>query len=109
MKKENIIVIFYVLYFSWLFTVAFLTPSTNILNYFTSVVTLFYFLFLRGKGDFSWFWISALFPLFFAAFSLAHWQIKFEPTLLYYTPLWLPLAWGTTIVALRKFYTLISR
>jgi hypothetical protein len=109
MKKENIIIIFYIIYFGWLFTVAFLTPSIDTLNYFTSIVTVIYFVFLKEKGDFIWFWISALVPLIIAAVSFSNWQFKFDSSLLYYTPLWLPLAWGTTIVALRKFYILITR
>src|SRR4030042_2521025 len=106
MKKENIIIIFYVIYFSWLFTVAFLTPSVNILNYFTSFVSVIYLIFLRENGDLFWFCMSALIPLFFAAVTFSNWQFKFEAGMLNYLPLWLPLAWGTTIVALRKFYIL---
>ncbi len=109
MKKENIIISFYVVYFGWLFTVAFLTPSVTILNYFTATVAVLYFVLLREKGDIVWFWISALIPLLVAATSFGNWQFSFDFNLLYYTPLWLPLAWGTTIVALRKFFILVTK
>lgn len=108
-KKVNIIVIFYILYFSWLFTVAFLTPSINTLNYFTSFVAVFYFLLLRQEGDLFWFWASAAIPLILSLTSFSNWQFKFDLEMIKFVPLWLPLAWGTTVVALRKFYYLISR
>lgn len=109
MKKENIIVAFYVLYFGWLFTVAFLTPSLDILNIFTSIITILYFIFLKEKWDLVWFWVAALAPIAIGTVTFANWQFKFESGLLPYIPMWLPLAWGTTIVALRKFFILITR
>lgn len=108
-RKENIIVAFYVIYFSWLFTVAFMTPSMDILNYFTITVALFYFIFLKEKGDLILFWSFALLPIIIAATTFSQFQLKFESGIIQYTPLWLPLAWGTTAVALRKFYILVTR
>lgn len=107
MKKENVIIIFYVMYFTWLFTVVFLTPSLNILNYFTASVTIFYFFLLREKGDLGWFWSAALIPLIIAVVSFNKWQFSFDIDMIYFTPLWLPLSFGITVVALRKFYILI--
>lgn len=109
MKKENIIVIFYVIYFSWLFTVAFLTPSHEFLNYFTISITLIYFTFIKEKGDLLWYWLSALLPILITSTSFKNFQIYFDITIFQYMPLWLPLAWGITIVALRKFYILVTR
>ena len=103
-KAATPVIIFYILYFFWLFTVTYLTPEVAILNYFTLAVTLFYFVFLREKGDILWFWLSAMIPVFITTFSFNNWQPKFDFGLIAYMPLWLPLAWGTTTVALRKFY-----
>jgi len=108
MKKENIIVAFYILYFSWLFTVAFLMPSLKVLNYFTGIVTLFYFVFLREKGDIFLYIIACLIPVLIGATTFSQWQFKFNTNLLNYIPIWLPLSWGTTVVALRKFFILIN-
>ena|SRR3989344_3040895 len=102
------IIVFYILYFFWLFTVTYLTPEVTILNYFTIAVSIFYFLLLREKGDFFWFWLSALVPVLFAAISFVNWELKFDLDLVAFMPIWLPLAWGTTVVALRKFYIVIA-
>ncbi len=109
MKKENIIILFYFLYFSWLFTIAFLTPTVKSLNYFTIIVSFFYFIFLREKGDFFYYLFACLIPMFFAIFSFNKIQPVFLVNNLKYVPLWLPLAWGITIVALRKFYLQITK
>lgn len=109
MKKETLVVLFYFLYFVWLFSVTFLTGSTSILNYYLAFVSVFYFLFLREPGDFLWFWFGASVPIFTALFSFTGWQPSFNLENLYYLPIWLPLAWGTTIVALRKFFVIVTR
>lgn len=104
MKKENLIVVFYILYFAWLFTITYLNPNINLNNYFTVFVALFYFLFLREKGDFIAFTIAALIPVLQTILGFSHWEIDYNPELLSYMPFWLPTAWGTTVVALRKLY-----
>lgn len=109
MKKETVpIVVFYILYFVWIFTVVYLTTQTTILNYFSIGVVLFYFLFLREKGDFIWFAAAFMIPLAITAFSVEKGLPEFSPKLILFMPPWLPLAWGTTIIALRKFYTVVS-
>lgn len=109
LKKETLIIIFYVLYFSWLFAITFLSLSTRTLNIFTATVAFFYILFLREKGDLIWFWVAGLVPVFFTVFSLSNWQPKLDLRLLIYLPPWIPMAWGSTVVALRKFFNLVSR
>lgn len=109
MKKENLIVIFYVVYFSWLFTVAYINPETNTLNYFTVIVAFFYLIFLREKGDLLLFWLGALVPMLLASFSIKNLEPKFDLATVSLIPIWLPVAWGTTIVALRKLYILITK
>ncbi len=107
MKKETLIIIFYSLYFIWLLCITFLTGNTQILNYFSIVVVLFYFAFLREKGDLWWFWFGALIPLLIGMAFTPKFQPKLDLTILTYTPAWLPLAWGTTFVALRKFFIIV--
>src|SRR3989344_1616555 len=104
MKKEGIIVIFYILYFTWLFLITYLTNQTRTLEYISVGIVLFYFTFLRERGDFFWFWAGVLVPVIGAAVSLDKGGVDFDIQILTFMPIWLPLAWGTTIVALRKLY-----
>ena len=106
--KETPVLIFYILYFIWLFTVTYLTPEIMIVNYFTGGVALFYFIFLREKEDVLWFLIASLIPIIVTATDITSWQLSFNFGLVAYMPLWLPLAWGTTVVALRKFYISVA-
>jgi hypothetical protein len=109
LKTETLIIAFYVLYFSWLFTVAFLTREAQTLNIFTGIVVLFYFIFLKEDGDFRCFASGFILALILGMVSFSGWmpRINFEAFRL--TPPWLPVAWGTTFVALRKFYLTLSR
>jgi hypothetical protein len=109
MKKETAILLFYVLYFIWLFTVTYLTFNTPILNLFTAFVSIFYLIFLREKGDFWWFFLAAAIPIIVSCFTITGWYINFSTDNLKYFPPWLSLAWATTIVALRKLYFVISK
>ncbi len=109
-KKENIIVAFYILYFGWLFTLTFLTVDDLYQNYFTLAVAVFYFIFLRD------YWDPLLFTAF-AFFSVINRVVFLNPSLRFETdfevlkmiPIWLPLSWGTTAVALHKFYVLVNQ
>lgn len=108
MKKETVpIILFYILYFVWIFTVVYLTTQTRLLTYFSLGVVLFYFAFLREKKDAVWFITSAFAPIIITIVSFENVRLNFNPELILYMPLWLPLAWGTTVVALRKFYLVV--
>lgn len=108
MKKETLIVIFYILYFSWLFTLTYLSPSTLIINYFTLFVVFFYFIFLREEWDIVWFIVSASIAILINnSLFLKFGKIGYGS--LEKIPFWLPLAWGTTVLALRKFFIIISK
>ena len=109
MKKDALVIIFYVLYFSWLFAVTYLTQDIKILNYYTVIVAGFYFLFLRERGDFLWFTGGIVLSVLLSITSYKNFQIKFDTGIIAYIPIWLPMAWGTTIIALRKFVLLLER
>jgi len=49
-----------------------------------------------------------LIPIIITAFSFAGGKFDFNFRLITYMPVWLPLAWGTTVVALRKFFLVIN-
>ncbi|MBU0570286.1 hypothetical protein KKB40_05960 [Patescibacteria group bacterium] len=108
LKKETLITVFYVLYFGWLFTIAFLTQDSQLLNYFTGFVALFYLVLLKQHGDFWWFLAGILASVIIGTLSFSGFAPKLDLSLIEYTPYWLPLAWGTTFVALRKFYTIVT-
>src|SRR3989344_4066904 len=109
MRKEKMIVIFYILYFSWLLLISYFSPNADFLNYFSYGITIFYFLFLREKGDFIWFWAGVSVPLITASVSVIHWSTKIDFSAFRFIPIWLPLAWGITIVSLRKLYFIVTR
>ena len=109
MKKENLIVVFYVLYFVWLFIVTYLTPDLAILNYFTLGVAFFYFIFLRSDNDLLLFAFGSLIPILFVVLGVGNPQLKLDFSAIKDTPIWLPIAWGTTFVTLRKLFVLVAR
>jgi hypothetical protein len=109
MKKETVVVTFYVLYFIWLLTITYLTNDLPKINIFTGAVTFFYFLFLREKGDFRLFLASSIIPVIVSILSFTPDGLKFNTDNLRYFPIWLGLAWGTTAVALKKLYSSVSR
>jgi hypothetical protein len=85
------------MYFIWLFTVTFLTADQQLLDYFTIAIILIYIAFLREPYDALFFGLVSVIPLY-----LNREAVQF-------TPLWIPIAWGTTAIALRKFYVLVTR
>lgn len=107
MKKQTLLVIFYILYFAWLFTVTYLTKETMILNYFTSAVILFYLIFLREKNDVYLFILVSVVVLLGANSAFSEWPLNIDIDKLLNTPPWLPIAWGTTVLALRKLYIVV--
>ncbi|KKQ51557.1 hypothetical protein A2865_00420 [Candidatus Woesebacteria bacterium RIFCSPHIGHO2_01_FULL_39_17] len=109
MKKETLITIFYVLYFTWLFLITYLRPDLKTINIFSLAVVFFYFTFLREKRDFLWFWAGAGIPIIANTLSFKNWVPDVDILNLITTPIWLPMIWGTTFVALRKFFLTITR
>jgi hypothetical protein len=108
MKKENLIVAFYILYFSWLFTVTYLIFDPLVQNVFTIFVTAFYFVFLRERWDLVYFLVAALIPYLLAAFYLSP-RMGFSEEMVIGIPVWMALAWGTTVLALKKLYIVILK
>ncbi len=108
-KKETLVTIFYVLYFTWLFAITYLRLDLRTISIFSISVVLFYFLFLREKGDFLWFWFGAGIPIIANALIFTKWVPDVDMLNLITTPVWLPMIWGTTFVALRKFFLIITR
>lgn len=109
MKKEKSIVIFYILYFGWLFTLVTLTVDVTLQNYFSLAIAMFYFIFLRDYWDPLWFTLAALLLVGGTVLTFDQWRFAFDMEVLSQIPLWLPLAWGTTAVALRKFFVLLNK
>lgn len=108
MKKETSIIIFYVLYFSWLFTLTYLTTDTKILNLFTTGILFFYFTFLKEPGDIVWFAATFIGAVLGRISSVEQGRMVFDTEAITQIPIWLPAAWGTTIVALRKFFIMLN-
>ena len=109
MKTETSIILFYVLYFGWLSVVTFLVPNTQLLIYFTSAITIFYFVLLREKWDVFWFLLGVSFMVLAASTSFHRGEFKFNFGVVTELHVWLYLAWGTTFVALRKFFLIVTR
>jgi len=107
-KRLNLIVIFYVLYFTWLFTLIFLSSRPDILTIFLLCILAFYFLFLYEKYDFWFFslvYIGSIAIGGYVAYDPAFNSIGFPPL---GVPYW-PFAWGITTLAMRKFYISINK
>jgi hypothetical protein len=109
MKKENLIIIFYILYFGWLMSIVYLARQPVILDYFTVTVALFYFAFLREEWDLFWFLLGSVLVIFTVMSSFYNGIFQINLNSFLDIPPWLPLSWGTTFVALRKFFIIISR
>lgn len=108
-KREVFIIFFYGMYFIWLLVVTYLTSDVAVLTYFTVAISVFHLIFLREVGDLSWFVIAAFIPVVFAIVRFEKSQLKFDLLSLKDFPYWLSLAWGTTTVALRKLYFLLTK
>lgn len=108
-RKVRYIIAFYFLYFSWLLTIIFISPRVIILNYFTALVTLVYFLTIRESDDFWWFAGGFLISVVLTIISFSGFRIKYEPSNVKFLAPWLPVAWGTTFVSLRKIYLILTK
>lgn len=109
MKTETFIILFYVFYFGWLSVVTFLAPDAQLLTYFTAAITIFYFVALRERWDVFWFLLGASLMVLSAGTSYQRGEFKFNFGVVGELPVWLFLAWGTTVVALRKFFLIVTR
>lgn len=109
MKEERAVVVFYVLYFGWLFTLTTLTVDVTLQNYFALFVVIFYFIFLREYWDPLIFTAVSLLAVFFSVIKVESWLVVIDYDTLLAMPIWHPLSWGTTAVALSKFYRIVNR
>lgn len=109
MKKESLLVVFYVLYFTWLLVITYISPQTSIINAFSIFVVLFYFLFLRVKGDIMYFWIGTILPALITVFTISGFSISVSLEKLSTLPFWIFIIWGTTFIALRRIYIIINK
>ena len=107
-KKIRLIIIFYVLYFTWLLLVSYLWPNPTTLTYFLIIIVAFYFGFLNERGD-ALMLISVTILSYFIGNYLSYdpgfAQIGFPPLGI---PFW-PIAWGISALAFRKFYLLMRK
>ena len=107
-KRINLVIVFYVLYFLWLLMVIMLWVDPVYLTTFLLAIAAFYFFFLYEKYDI-WFFSFVYLSSFIIGRSLASdpafASIGFPPLGI---PAW-PIAWGTTVLAFRKFYLIISK
>jgi hypothetical protein len=85
------------MYFAWLFAITFLTTDQQILDMFTIAIILIYIAFMREPYDALFFGLVSVIPLYINREAVQ------------FTPLWIPIAWGTTAIALRKFYVLAAK
>ena len=106
-SKDKIIAIFYILYFSWLLTITYLTRDLLLINYFSILVTGFYFLLLREKYDGILFFAAAFVSIILTFFVLENMSLPNDYFDLSQVPLWLPAAWGITVISLKKFGLMI--
>jgi hypothetical protein len=91
------ITIFYLLYFGWLFTITFLSADETVLDYYAIGVILLYFAFMREPWDAIVFGLFSIIPLYMNRETIQ------------FTALWIPIAWGTTAIAMKKFFVLVTR
>ncbi|MBN1169082.1 hypothetical protein JXA63_04290 [Candidatus Woesebacteria bacterium] len=109
-NKEKQIVAFYIMYFGWLFTLTTLTVDVKLQNYFALAIVIFYFVFIRDFWDPLWFILFAFIGIsnrLSATGSI--FSFNFNLSRISEIPIWLPLSWGTTAVALKKFYKLVNQ
>ena len=107
-RKINLIVVFYIIYFTWLFLIAYLWTNIQLLTYLLLAIIFFYFLFLREKVDIIIFLIVSIASYLIGkhlAYDSGFAEIGY-PSL--GIPYW-PLAWGITTLAVRKFYLILSK
>lgn len=112
-KKPSIslqtkVIVFYTAFFIWLISLIFLTPDASFMTYFTGGIAIFYFVFLRSAGDLAWFLLGASFIYAAAIVNIDGFSTNLDFSAVYGVPIWLPVAWGTTVLALRRFYQIVN-
>lgn len=107
--KETAIVLFYVMYFVWLFTLAFLSPDKVLLTNFVAGVLVFYFLFLRENKDIVVLSVTFILTIYIRILQMNDWALTFDFSGITSIPLWLPIAWSTTILAFRKLFRIVTK
>lgn len=110
-KKTDLqtkIIVFYTAFFIWLTTIIFLKPEESFISYFTGAMALFYFVFLREAGDIFWFILGVALIYLAAIVTIDGLNVTYNVDAVNVVPLWLPAAWGTTLVALRRFYNMVN-
>lgn len=107
-KVELKLIIFYSFYFGWLSAIIALSQDSRFLNYFVVGIAVFYFILLRQADDIIWFVIGAFIPIFMAILlSMNDLRLDFQD--IETMQIWFPVAWGTTIVTLRRLYFTITK
>lgn len=96
------------MYFIWLTVITFISPDIKLLNIFSIGIVVFYFMFLQEKWDWFFFLLGSLAIVMSIIGQFKNWDLIMDYHKLQAIPLWFPMAWGTTAVALRKFYVIIS-
>lgn len=109
MKKQNALTVFYVAYFVWLFAIVFLSRAQEILGYFVIIVLAFYLLLLRDKWDVLVLFATVSIYYLIDITTLSMETISYDFGSISASSLWLPLTWGTTVLALKKFYTISTK
>ena len=90
-------------------TLVTLTVDVTLQNYFSLTIAIFYFVFLREYWDPLIFSLFAIVLVLISTFSYNGSSFSLDVEELKQLPLWLPMAWGTTAVALRKFFILVNK
>jgi len=108
MKKQNALTVFYIVYFLWLFAVVFLTRAQEALGYFVVIVVVFYFVFLKDKWDILLFLATVALFYLSRVVSVSFDSLSYDVEAFRQAPFWIPLSWGVTALALKKFYTITT-
>lgn len=109
MKNDQAVIVFYLSYVVWLFIVIFLSPDVFLLTLFTGAILLFYMLFLSDVMDIAWIIAGITIFIVVTIVKINGFEITFDNKMLAEIPVWVYLAWGTTVVALRRFFIIANK
>lgn len=108
-KKDRFLIIFYVLYFSWLLLTTYFSTENYYNNVLVVVVTVLYFIFLNETFDLFLFTAATAISYFVLGKLNGYPDIQLSLDYLKTLPLWIYVSWGFTAVALRKLFSIISK